>query len=246
MNEPIAPGRPAGLDHRHRPRRDRVVNLVPRRQRGPSRSPPRMVSIGTTRANVDRAGRGHGDPPGRRAERYRRQPGQQPVSDPPLPPVPPATSRRGMSFPLPEPMRLALEEARAAALAGEVPVGAVVTRGPRGAQRGRATGCAIPATPPPMPRSSPCARRRRGFGDEPARRLRPVGDTRALAMSPGRSLWPASRASISALPIPRAAPSSTVPACSASRPATTRPKSIPASARARRARCSRRFFRERR
>jgi tRNA(adenine34) deaminase len=33
-----------------------------------------------------------------------------------------------MSFPLPEPMRLALEEARAAAAAGEVPVGAVVTR----------------------------------------------------------------------------------------------------------------------
>jgi len=33
-----------------------------------------------------------------------------------------------MSFPLPEPMRLALDEARAAAEAGEVPVGAVVTR----------------------------------------------------------------------------------------------------------------------
>jgi tRNA(adenine34) deaminase len=31
-----------------------------------------------------------------------------------------------MSFPLPEPMRLALDEARAAAEAGEVPVGAVV------------------------------------------------------------------------------------------------------------------------
>ena len=35
-----------------------------------------------------------------------------------------------MAFPLPEPMRLALDEARAAAAAGEVPVGAVVTRGP--------------------------------------------------------------------------------------------------------------------
>ena len=34
-----------------------------------------------------------------------------------------------MSFPLPEPMRLALNEARAAASAQEVPVGAVVTRG---------------------------------------------------------------------------------------------------------------------
>ena len=34
-----------------------------------------------------------------------------------------------MSFPLPEPMRLALDEAAAAARAGEVPVGAVVTRG---------------------------------------------------------------------------------------------------------------------
>ncbi|HET9427209.1 MAG TPA: nucleoside deaminase [Allosphingosinicella sp.] len=34
-----------------------------------------------------------------------------------------------MSFPLPEPMRLALDEGRAAARDGEVPVGAVVTRG---------------------------------------------------------------------------------------------------------------------
>jgi tRNA(adenine34) deaminase len=34
-----------------------------------------------------------------------------------------------MSFPLPEPMRAALEEARAAAAAGEVPVAAVVSRG---------------------------------------------------------------------------------------------------------------------
>ena len=33
-----------------------------------------------------------------------------------------------MGFPLPEPMRLALDEARAAAAAGEVPVAAVVTR----------------------------------------------------------------------------------------------------------------------
>jgi tRNA(adenine34) deaminase len=33
-----------------------------------------------------------------------------------------------MSFALPEPMRLALDEARAAAAAGEVPVGAVVVR----------------------------------------------------------------------------------------------------------------------
>lgn len=34
-----------------------------------------------------------------------------------------------MVFPLPEPMRLALDEARACAEAGEVPVAAVVTRG---------------------------------------------------------------------------------------------------------------------
>jgi len=34
-----------------------------------------------------------------------------------------------MSFPLPEPMRLALERAEAAALAGEVPVGAVIMLG---------------------------------------------------------------------------------------------------------------------
>lgn len=33
-----------------------------------------------------------------------------------------------MSFPLPEPMRVALAEARAAAAGGEVPVGAVVTK----------------------------------------------------------------------------------------------------------------------
>jgi len=33
-----------------------------------------------------------------------------------------------VTFPLPEPMRLALDEARAAAAAGEVPVGAVVVR----------------------------------------------------------------------------------------------------------------------
>lgn len=34
-----------------------------------------------------------------------------------------------MPFPLPDPMRLALDEARSAAAAGEVPVGAVVVRG---------------------------------------------------------------------------------------------------------------------
>ena len=34
-----------------------------------------------------------------------------------------------MAFPLPEPMRRALDEAQAAAVAGEVPVGAVVMRG---------------------------------------------------------------------------------------------------------------------
>ena len=34
-----------------------------------------------------------------------------------------------MGFPLPEPMRVALDEARAAATTGEVPVGAVVSRG---------------------------------------------------------------------------------------------------------------------
>jgi tRNA(adenine34) deaminase len=34
-----------------------------------------------------------------------------------------------MGFPLPEPMRLALDEARSAAAAGEVPVAAVVSRG---------------------------------------------------------------------------------------------------------------------
>ena len=49
-----------------------------------------------------------------------------------------------MSFPLPQPMRRALELAREAAAAGEVPVGAVVTRGEemvaeaRNAMRGQA------------------------------------------------------------------------------------------------------------
>jgi len=40
-----------------------------------------------------------------------------------------SASRAGMSFPLPQPMRRALELAREAADAGEVPVGAVVTCG---------------------------------------------------------------------------------------------------------------------
>ena len=42
-----------------------------------------------------------------------------------------------MAFPLPDPMRLALDEARAAAAAGEVPVGAVVTRGGEAVAIGR-------------------------------------------------------------------------------------------------------------
>ena len=42
---------------------------------------------------------------------------------------PGSASRAGMSFPLPSPMRRALDLARDAAAAGEVPVGAVVTRG---------------------------------------------------------------------------------------------------------------------
>ena len=42
-----------------------------------------------------------------------------------------------MPFPLPEPMRRALDEARSAAEAGEVPVGAVVTRSGRAVAVGR-------------------------------------------------------------------------------------------------------------
>jgi tRNA(adenine34) deaminase len=42
-----------------------------------------------------------------------------------------------MAFPLPEPMRLAFDEARAAAAAGEVPVGAVVMRGGEAVAIGR-------------------------------------------------------------------------------------------------------------
>ena len=40
-----------------------------------------------------------------------------------------SASRPPMAFPLPSPMRRALELASAAAAAGEVPVGAVVTKG---------------------------------------------------------------------------------------------------------------------
>ena len=67
----------------------------------------------------------------------------------------------GMSFPLPEPMRLALDEARAAAAAGEVPVGAVVTRGGEVLGVGRNRMRDWTAIPPPMPRWSRCARPRR-------------------------------------------------------------------------------------
>jgi tRNA(adenine34) deaminase len=42
-----------------------------------------------------------------------------------------------MSFPLPDPMRLALDEARAAGAAGEVPVAAVVSRGGEAIAAGR-------------------------------------------------------------------------------------------------------------
>ena len=56
-----------------------------------------------------------------------------------------------------EPMQQALDEARAAAARGEIPVGAVVV-GPDGAILARAGNrTERPTTPPPTPKSSLCA-----------------------------------------------------------------------------------------
>ncbi len=65
------------------------------------------------------------------------------------------------AFPLPEPMRLALDEAAAAARDGEVPVGAVVTRGGEVLARGAQPDARPTTTRPPMPRWWRCARPRR-------------------------------------------------------------------------------------
>jgi tRNA(adenine34) deaminase len=76
-------------------------------------------------------------------------------------------------------MQQALAEARQAAAAGEVPVGAVVVR--RGEVIGRGHNRRWTAmTRPPMPRSWPCAKRGAGAGQLPARRLRTVCHAGAL------------------------------------------------------------------
>ena len=85
-----------------------------------------------------------------------------------------------MVFPLPDPMRLALDEARAAAAAGEVPVGAVVTQGRRDCSPPAATGCATGNDPTAHAEMRGAARRRGRARHRPARRLRPVGDAGAL------------------------------------------------------------------
>ena len=142
-----------------------------------------------------------------------------------------------MSFPLPEPMRLALDEARAAAAAGEVPVGAVVVRDNAIVAIGR--------------------NRMRDDNDPTAHAemvaLRAAAEALGTSRLDGCDLWvtlePCAMCSgaialaridrlyFPAPPIPRAARCCTARACSASRPAIMRRRSIPGSAKARRARC---------
>jgi hypothetical protein len=77
-------------------------------------------------------------------------------------------------------MRLALDEARAAAEAGETPVGAVILDPKTGeVLAGPATGRSAPTIPRPTPRSRP-ARRGRQAGELPPDRPDPGGDAGAL------------------------------------------------------------------
>ena len=151
------------------------------------------------------------------------------------------------AFPLPEPMRLALDEAarpprrRGAGRRGGDSRAARCSASP-------ATGCAT-CNDPTAHAEMVALRgpRREKIGRLPARRLRPLGDARAL-----RDVRRGDRAGPDRPALFRRARSQgrraccTVRACSPSRPATTRRKSIPASAKARPARCCGRFFRERR
>ena len=84
-----------------------------------------------------------------------------------------------MSFPLPEPMRLALDEARAAAAAGEVPVGAVVVRDNAIVAIGR-NRMRDDHDPDRPCRDGGAACGGRSARHVTPRRLRPVGDAGAL------------------------------------------------------------------
>ena len=90
-------------------------------------------------------------------------------------------------------MRLALDEARRAAEAGEVPVGAVLVKeGAAGRQRAQRAGRA--ARPQRPCRDECAARGRRGAGQLPARRLRALRDAGAVRDVRGRHAARAARA----------------------------------------------------
>ena len=99
-----------------------------------------------------------------------------------------------MAFPFPSRCASRSTRPRAAAAAGEVPVGAVVTRGGEVLGVGAQPDARPTTIRPPMPRWSRCARRRRALGDCAARRLRPLGDAGALRdVRRARSRWRGSR-----------------------------------------------------
>ena len=108
---------------------------------------------------------------------------------------------------------------REAAAAGEVPVGAVVTRGDeilaeaRNAMRGS-------STRPPMPKSSRSAQAATKLGTAAARRMHLVGDARAVRdVRRGDRRWPGSRRCASPPKTRRAAAWSTARGSSRNRPA---------------------------
>ena len=139
-------------------------------------------------------------------------------------------------FPLPEPMRVALDCARAAADAGEVPIGAVVTRAgdiiATGENRNRRDH--DPTAHAEMVAIRAAART---LGTD---RLTDCDLWVTLGhapCAPAPSPMPASPGSIMARPIPRAAGWIMARACSRGRNAITGPRCSPASARNARRRC---------
>ena len=88
------------------------------------------------------------------------------------------------------PMATALAAARAAAAAGEVPVGAAVVAADGAISRSPATACCVTMTRPVTPRSWRCAKRRRRAAT-PVYRLRSVRDLGALPnVRPGHLFRP--------------------------------------------------------